>query len=494
MRDADEKDLAALIGSRFPVIVVETPEEARALQLLEKVANLLEAALYSWSATSGVRRVNGRDAAAGTTPLVEALRHILTTPAAGLYALLDAGAFLDDPVCQRFVREIAMGHTRCARTLVLVGARMALPPEIQRMSASFALTLPAAADIRRIFKEEIELWIAQHDGRKPGGDPEAAESLVQHLVGMYQDDARRLIRQALRGDGRVTWDDVAVALKQKHHALEGGGALQLQTDVEKFTAVGGQARIKRWLDRRRDAFTGDAAALGLDVPRGILLLGVQGGGKSLAAKAIAGGWGLPLLRLDFGALYNKYHGETERNLRSALETAGAMAPCVLWMDEVEKGLVSGGDGDGGVSRRVLATLLTWMSERRGRVFMVATANDISGLPPELLRKGRFDEIFFVDLPGEEVRRQIFSIHLAKRRRDPARFDLAALAAASPGFSGAEIEQAIVASLYEAHALRQELTTELVLAELGATKPLSVVRAEEVGALRAWARERTVLAD
>jgi SpoVK/Ycf46/Vps4 family AAA+-type ATPase len=200
------------------------------------------------------------------------------------------------------------------------------------------------------------------------------------------------------------------------------------------------------------------------------------------------------LRLDFGALYNKFHGETERNLRSALETAGAMAPCVLWMDEIEKGLASGGDGDGGVSKRVLATLLTWMSERRGRVFMVATANDISALPPELLRKGRFDEIFFVDLPGEDVRGQIFGIHLAKRRRDPARFDLAALAGASRGFSGAEIEQAIVASLYEAHALKQELSTDLVLEEIRATKPLSVVRSEEVEALRDWALERTVLAD
>jgi SpoVK/Ycf46/Vps4 family AAA+-type ATPase len=287
---------------------------------------------------------------------------------------------------------------------------------------------------------------------------------------------------------------VAVALKQKHHALESGGALALQTDIERFSAVGGQARLKHWLERRREAFVGDAASLGLDLPRGILLLGVQGGGKSLAAKAIAGSWGLPLLRLDFGALYNKFHGETERNLRTALETAGAMAPCVLWMDEIEKGLASGGDGDGGVSKRVLATLLTWMSERRGRVFMVATANDISALPPELLRKGRFDEIFFVDLPGEDVRRQIFSIHLAKRRRDPARFDLVALAAASKGFSGAEIEQAIVASLYEAYAVKQELSSELVLSEIRGTKPLSVVRAEEVEALRGWASERTVFVD
>lgn len=493
MRDADELAFSALLGSRFPVIVVETPEEARALHLAERVANLQETALYAWSVTAGIRRVNGRDAAAGTGPLADALRHILTTPAAGLYALLDPYPFLEDPVCQRYVREIAMGHTRCARTLVLVGARITLPPEIQRMSASFSLALPTAADIRRIFREEIDLWVAQHDGRKPAGDAEAAESLVQHLVGMYQDDARRLLRQALRSDGSITWDDVAVALRQKHHALEGGGVLQLQTDMEKFAAVGGQARLKRWLDRRREAFVGDAEALGLDVPRGILLLGVQGGGKSLAAKAIAGSWGLPLLRLDFACLYNKYFGETERNLREALKMAEQMAPCVLWMDEIEKGLASG-EHDGGVSQRVLGTLLTWMAERRAPVFLVATANAIHRLPPELVRKGRFDELFFVDLPAEAARAEIFRIHLARRELAPEQFDLALLAAASTGFSGAEIEQAVVSALYAAQARQCAVDQALLLATLQQTAPLSVVMAEELAALRAWAAERTVRAD
>jgi SpoVK/Ycf46/Vps4 family AAA+-type ATPase len=259
--------------------------------------------------------------------------------------------------------------------------------------------------------------------------------------------------------------------------------------------VGGQRNLKKWLERRRPVFAGDASASGLDIPKGVLLLGVQGGGKSLAAKAIAGSWAAPLLRLDVGALYNKYHGETERNLREALETAEAMAPCVLWLDEIEKGLSTGGDSsDGGVSRRVLGALLTWMSDRKSRVFMVATANDISRLPPELMRKGRFDEIFFVDLPSEEVRAEIFTIHLQKRSQTPDLFDVGILAARAKGFSGAEIEQVVIAGMYEAYANNTALSTALLNNEIKNTRPLSVIRAEEVNDLREWASERTVKAD
>ncbi len=253
--------------------------------------------------------------------------------------------------------------------------------------------------------------------------------------------------------------------------------------------------MKRWLGMREDAFCGRAGTERLAVPKGVLLLGVQGGGKSLAAKSVAGSWQVPLLRLDFGALYDKFSGETERNLRESLATAAAMAPCVLWLDEIEKGLASGDDAtDGGVSRRILGAFLTWMSERSARVFIVATANDISRLPPELLRKGRFDEIFFVDLPTPTIRGDIFAIHLAKRGFDAAGFDRAALVAASDGFSGAEIEQAVIAAQYDAHAANRELDSPTLVDALRGTRPLSVVRAEEMGALRDWATERTVSVD
>jgi SpoVK/Ycf46/Vps4 family AAA+-type ATPase len=269
--------------------------------------------------------------------------------------------------------------------------------------------------------------------------------------------------------------------------------LSFEIDTARFADVAGLQSLKRWLEQRRDAFIGDAAALGLDVPKGIMLLGVQGCGKSLAAKATAGAWSVPLMRLDFGSLYNKFLGETERNLREALKTSDAMAPCVLWMDEIEKGIATS-DSDGGESRRILGALLTWMAERSTRVFIVATSNDIEALPPELVRKGRLDEIFFVDLPDDAGRAEILKIHLRRRRQDPAGFDLPALVNASKGFSGAEVEQAVVSALYAAHLNGEVLATAHILAELQRTRPLSVVMAERIAYLRAWAADRTVKAD
>ncbi|TNF98014.1 MAG: AAA family ATPase, partial [Gammaproteobacteria bacterium] len=282
-------------------------------------------------------------------------------------------------------------------------------------------------------------------------------------------------------------------MQTKYRLLGGDGVLSFESDTAHFSDVAGLARMKHWLQQRKSVFTTDTPPKGLDIPRGMLLLGIQGAGKSLAAKAVAGAWRVPLLRLDFATLYNKYYGETERNLREALKTAKAMSPCVLWVDEIEKGLATDMEG-GGPSKRILGTLLTWMAERKERVFLVATANDIEALPPELMRKGRFDEIFFVDLPTAPVREQIFFIHLQKREHDPEQFDLQALSAASDGFSGAEIEQAVVSSLYSAHARERRLDTATILEELALTRPLSVVMAEKITHLRQWAAQRTVPAD
>ena len=257
------------------------------------------------------------------------------------------------------------------------------------------------------------------------------------------------------------------------------------------------ANLKKWLQLRQEVFLSDKdsslQSMGLDTPKGILLMGVQGSGKSLAAKAVAGMWEIPLLRLDFGALYNKWHGESEKNLREALKMSQTMSPCVLWLDEIEKGL-STSDSDGGTSKRMLGTLLTFMQENDSPVFFVATANDISALPPELIRKGRFDELFFVDLPEPMARQEIFRIHLEKRNQSGVNFDLVKLSEETEGFSGAEIEQAVVASLYAAHYQDSTLTTEMILDEISQTKPLSVVMAEKISALRAWADERAVKAN
>ena len=265
--------------------------------------------------------------------------------------------------------------------------------------------------------------------------------------------------------------------------------LSFEYDTARFADVGGLHNLKRWLGERQAVFLEGKAA---DMPKGVLLVGVQGGGKSLAAKAVAGLWGLPLLRLDFASLYNKFFGETERNLREALKLAEQMGPCVLWMDEIEKGLATG-DNDGGVSQRVLGTLLTWMAERQAPVFMVATANVIARLPPELVRKGRFDELFFVDLPDAGVRAEIFRIHLARRELHADGFDLQQLAEASAGFSGAEIEQVVVSALYAAQGRQQAVDQAMLLQGIQSTSPLSVVMAEDLDALRAWAAGRTVSA-
>jgi ATP-dependent 26S proteasome regulatory subunit len=491
----EQLELRQLLESRFPIVVVETAEERRFLQMIEGVAGPAETPLFTWSLVQGLRRTPRGEAVLETRELAQALWHIRKTPQNGYFVFLDPQPFLDHPETIRLIREIAFDYTRTLQTMVFVGSSLQLAPDLMRMSATFRMAPITPDDIRKLFKEESELFATRNDGQAVKGEAAAYELMVQHLVGLSRDDARRLIRQAIEQDGRITMDDVGRVLRHKHESLGKGGALQLTTDVETFEHVGGQHRLKTWLELRRGAFLGAEGAKGLDVPKGVMLLGVQGGGKSLAAKAIAGSWRVPLLRLDFGAMYDKFHGETERNLRSALETAAAMSPCVLWLDEIEKGLATGdSSGDAGVSKRVLATLLTWMSERKNRVFLIATANNIASLPPELVRKGRFDEIFFVDLPCAEVRAEIFRIHLDKRGHAGAGFGLVALAAASESFSGAEIEQAIVAASYTAFAEKAALESRHVAQELGATRPLAVLRAEEVHALRRWAEGRTVSAD
>ena len=465
------------------------------MRLLERAANLEGWPLFVWTVADGLKRVPRTDVVTQTYEFQDALRHIDKTPQNGVYVLIDAQPYFDEPVNVRLVKEIAQEYQKTARTLIFIGAKLDLPADLSQMSARFNLPLPDVAEIREIFKEEAQLW-QRTEGHGPlKGDQQAVELIVQYLAGMCEEDARRLIREAIRIDEQINFDDVRRILKFKRDALGQGGLLEFEMDSGNMADIGGLTGLKRWLDRRRIAFTGDAAKLGVDPPKGVLLLGVQGAGKSLAAKAIAGSWNVPLVRLDFAVLYNKFHGASERNLREALKQAEAMAPCVLWIDEIEKGLASdGGESDGGVSRRMLGTVLTWMAERTAKVFLVATANDVMQLPPELLRKGRMDEIFFVDLPDVATRADIFRIHLKKRKLDPAKFDLAQLAVAADGFSGAEIEQAIVAAIYEALAVKQPLSTQHVLGEIAHTQPLSVVMAEKVGALRQWAAGRTVKAD
>jgi ATP-dependent 26S proteasome regulatory subunit len=494
MNNRDEvQELCALLRSRFPVILVESHEEPRLLELLQKAANLENQVLMTWSITTGIRR-HGRDEAIyQTNDLLDALKHIDKTAQNGLYVLCDAHPGFKDPVAMRLVREIALSHAKTARTLIFISPRLDdMPPEVLRLSAHFHPLMPSRDDIRGIVNEEARRY-EQQSGEKPRSDRHSLEMLIMHLLGMEQEDVRRLVRQALRDDGAIDADDVRRVLATKYEALGGASTLAYEQSKVKFDDVGGLARLKHWITLRRKPFLDAGSAV--DRPKGIVLLGVQGGGKSLAARAVAGEWGVPLMRLDFGALYNKYYGETERNLRAAFAAAESMSPCVLWIDELEKGIsTDSGEGDGGVSRRVLGSLLTWMSERTEPVFIIATANDISKLPPELIRKGRFDEIFFVDFPNSVAREQIARIHLAKRGQDASKFDVAGLAHLANGYSGAEIEQAIVSASFEARARNESLCSADILAEIERTRPLSVVMAEKMEALRDWAAERAVHAD
>lgn len=492
---SDLHELETLVASRTPLILVESREEARVLDLFRRIAVRQGLSLYGWSVSSGLTRLElaGDDPLAGKyRKPAEILGFLRSSRDNLLCLLLDFHPYLDDPVQVRLLREIAQGYDQTPRTLVLVSPKLELPPELDHLAARYALNMPTPEELRNLVLEEARGWSKQNHGRRVTAKAQALDDLIRQLAGLTLDDARRLVRSAIYDDGAITSDDLAEVQAAKFRLLDLGGVLSFEPAATALADVAGLNALKDWLAKRRAVFLADQPTPGLDSPKGILLLGVQGAGKSLAAKAVAGAWALPLLRLDFGTLYNKYYGETERNLREALRTAENMSPCVLWIDEIEKGLAT--DSEGGPSRRIIGTLLTWMAERKAKIFTVATANDIEALPPELLRKGRFDEIFFVDLPKAEARAKIFEIHLAKRGQDPSHFALEQLAQDADGFSGAEIEQAVVSARYSSHAQGRPLTMDDLQEELQRTRPLSVLMAEKIAYLRAWAAERTVSAD
>lgn len=489
----DAHDLNLILDSRTPLVVLETHEENRALQLLTRVAIKRSCALHCWSATEGINHLSFGQKIEGGADLddpEQALRAIKQLQQPALVALCDFHPYLTNPLIVRLLKDIALRDDRNRPTLALISHTLKMPPELSRLTAYFRLRLPTEAQLEAIIREEARLWASEGKGHRVRTDQQTLAQLMTNLKGLSFDDSRRLIRSAIRDDGAIDESDLPEINRAKFQLMDMEGVLSFEYQTEKFSSVGGLKGLKHWLEQRKGAFLN--GGLKGDTPKGVMLLGVQGGGKSLAAKAIAGVWGLPLLRLDFAALYNKYIGETEKNLREALQLAELMSPCVLWIDEIEKGLANGSSDDG-TSRRIQGTLLTWLSERSKPVFVCCTSNDISGLPPELVRKGRLDEIFFVDLPDEAVRQDIFAIHLQKRDQSPGLFDLLLLAQASAGFSGAEIEQAVVSGLYTSLAQGGDLTTDTLLEALAKTRPLSVVMSEKIQALRDWAKGRTVSA-
>jgi ATPase family associated with various cellular activities (AAA) len=490
-------ELQTLLASRVALIVIESREEARVLALVRETSLKVRVGrgwgVFQWTVTEGLRRIDV-DLGGPQRTLSEpeqVLKHLKATPMAGIYVLLDFQPYLNDPVNVRLLKDIAQGYDSVARTVVLMGCDLTLPQELEHLAGRLHLSMPSTNERLMIVTRVAREWTAANPANPVDLEPEALAKLVDNLNGLTASDAERLVRHAIFDHGTLTLSDIAGVMSAKYELLNRRGALSYEPATAKFTDVGGMQNLRHWLANRKPAFDGSAPEL--DPPKGVLLLGVQGCGKSLAARAAAGIFGVPLVRLDFGALYTKWQGEAEKNLRESLQAAEGLAPCVLWVDEIEKAL-SGGDGDNGVSRRVLGTFLTWLAEQRSHIFVVATANDITTLPPELIRKGRFDEIFFVDLPGLAARTEIIGIHTQKRGLALNPAELAALASRSEGFSGAEIEQAIVAALYTARAAGKPVTAALIAHEMQTTRPLAVVMGEKVAALRAWAAGRTVSAD
>jgi MoxR-like ATPase len=489
------QDLELLIRSRYGLIHIDTLEEERVETLLRLVADRLALPLFLWSRTRGLRRDGLDNVIYDTQDPAQALAHVAASRTAALYHFPGAAGLLQNEILAERFRELAGELGERLGAMILSGTGLQPPPALERIIATVRLPAPGPDDFRALLEHIIR------DLRKRGPArielaPADEARLLASLRGLTLLEAEKLLTRAIVEDGRLTAADVAKIADAKRERVEREGVLEYYPVEETLAEVADLAGLKAWLLRRRGIITRpeQAADFGLTFPRGLLLIGVPGCGKSLCARAVAADWGLPLLKLDTGALYNKYIGETEKNFRRAMTSAERLAPCVLFIDELEKAFASDGTADGGVSQRVLGSFLTWLQDRKGDVFTVATANDVSRLPPEFLRKGRFDEIFFVDLPDADARRQILEIHLRRRKQDPTGFDLAAIAANTEGFSGAELEQAVVAALYTAFADQAALSTERIIAETSLTRPLSVVMAEKVGALREWARERTVAAN
>lgn len=484
-------DLTILLHSNVCLLVIETFDETRALSLLSDYFRQQGRPCWRWTISEGRQPLGFGLLNEGSDLCYkpeEILQHIKKSQTASAFMLCDFHPYLDEPKIVRLLKDIALNQQAAKHQVVLVSHRLQLPPELSRYAATVPMSLPSEDEILAIIREEAKAWGQRNGGARIKTDSTCLQKLVNNLKGLPHQDVRRLARGAIVDDGAITDSDLPALSRAKFELMDMDGVLHFDYSTVAIADVAGLQHLKAWLQQRKAVVVQNRGEF--DVPKGVLLFGVQGGGKSLAAKAVAGAWGLPLLRLDMAALYNKFIGETERNLRDALKLADTMAPCVLWIDEIEKGLAQG-DSDNATSKRLLGTLLTWMAERTTQVFLVATSNDISALPPELLRKGRFDEVFFIDLPDAPTRQAIFAIHMRKRGLVEDHFDLNALAEISDGFTGAEIEQAVVAATYAAAARGEPVVMAYLSEALLNTRPLSVIMAEKMTFLRQWAKERAV---
>jgi SpoVK/Ycf46/Vps4 family AAA+-type ATPase len=491
------EELETLIRARYPIIYIVSPEEQRVQQLLVQIAERRQKTVYEWSCTTGLVPSGAsiqlsKNRNSPTRDPLAALDQVIEQVDPAIFLFKDLHPFLSrqNHAVIRKLKEIALQLKNSFKTIVLVSPMLEVPLEIEKEVTVLHLPLPSAtelsalldqiiADVRRFRQITIDL------------DDRGRERLLQAARGLTLNEAENVFARILVKKERLSAEEVGEVLEEKRQLVRKNGLLEYYDAQESFDDVGGLSALKDWLRKRSVAFTPSAREFGLSTPRGVLLIGVQGCGKSLCAKAVASLWELPLLRFDIGRMFGSYVGSSEENIRRAIHVAESVAPAILWVDEIDKAFSgnSGNAGDSGTSARVLGTFLTWLNEKTAPVFVVATANDISNLPPELLRKGRLDEIFFVDLPGVQEREEIFAIHLRRRNRDPESFPLQALAEQSAGFSGAEIEEAINSALYEAFYEGGALTEHHVQGALQQSVPLSRTMHEHLGKLREWSTGR-----
>ncbi|MGD0973585.1 MAG: AAA family ATPase [Candidatus Korobacteraceae bacterium] len=522
--------LKILINSSTPIVVMETVEEVRAVAFVRSACAELGLPTFEWTIADGLVRSGsnaavGLPGAAASLPLaqsgpslaardaalnrdsepnapaiyntrepVQALATLESMTLDGVFILKDFHRHMEDAVIVRRLRDVGQKFSANRRTVVITAPAITIPPELTSLVEYLEIPLPNQQRLHQII-EETFARMSQSYTLKRKLDAVGLDAMAGNLLGLTEEEAERAVSQALVARYALSPEAVTDVLEAKKELLRHSGMLQFVDVSETMASIGGLENLKRWLAQRRGAWDEAARAFGLEPPRGMVVLGVQGCGKSMCARAVAGEWKLPLVKFDSSAVFDKYIGETEKRIQKVFQVAESLSPCVLWIDELEKVFAGSGPDsasvDAGVSSRILAAFLSWMQDRKAPVFVAATCNNVTALPPELIRKGRFDELFFVDLPNQAERKAILAIQLARRKHNPAEFDLEQIARAADGYSGAEIDAALQSAMYRSFADKQALATQSLLQALAVTVPLSTTRAEEIEALREWARSRAV---
>lgn len=493
-RDEINFKLSCLLKARYPLLYVVSGEEARVEENLQRVSEPLGLKVYRWSITEGIRDLKGNPREAIKDPL-GALNFLDDVKEDCLLVLRDFHPFFKDLTIVRRFRDLyaslpktVPGQAHFKRHIVVLSPVKTIPAELVNEVTVVDYPLPEGDEVNEVL-ERLETMVARRrKGYMPLSD-EGKLEVVEAALGLTKAEAESVLARTVVETKKF---DVETILSEKEQIIRRSGVLEYFHPREGFSDIGGLENLKVWLMKRRQAFSPRAMAFGLPRPKGILLLGVPGCGKSLTAKAIGSYWKQPLLRLDVGRVFSSYVGSSEENMRAAIKVAESVAPSILWVDELEKGFsgtASSGQTDGGTTSRVFGSFITWLQEKTSPVFVIATANDVSSLPPELLRKGRFDEIFFVDLPDTKERLDILSIHLQRRGYDPKRFNVTKMAEVSDGFSGSELEQAIISALYDAFDAGEGLTPERIFNAFEETVTLARTMKEEIAKMREWARVR-----